>query len=176
MKTRKELYDESNQLLSILEQYPTLLVKQVYGFFPHKQTRAVDGIIYNLKQQKRIAVSDKYISLSPDVPLEPNNDLIRAVWVLLDFFEDVIYHARTEFPSSLFFLTPKDCYEVICVNPGQERQINGIYRLLPIDTQTKRLVVVDSVEYAYALQIPSILAYCTVDMEGRINYYTNEED
>lgn len=176
MKTRNELYQDCTMLLEILSKYPTLLIEQVYPFFPKKQTKAVDGIIYNLVQQKRIVVKDGYISLSPYLTIEPNHGLIQTIWVLLDFYESVIYHAPGELPCNLVFLTHKDCYEVIYIKPGEERQICSIYRLLPDDDQVKRLIVVEQEAQIKQIQISQTLAYCTINPDGQVSYYFDEEE
>jgi len=173
MKTRKEIYsNEATELLRVISEYKALLIEQVLYLFPG-QEMMVQNLIYNLRRQGRIWVSEdgKYVKASENVPL--NDGLIKAIWVLLDFFDFAEYHCAGCFPISLCFFLHAEYYEVIFIPNGQ----GGIIQAILTEQQknsAKRIVIVSDMDQVDSLNISGVSGFCTVSDKGAIQYYQKE--
>lgn len=172
MKTRAEIYGkEAMELLRIISMYPGLAASQLFRFFPGKEVKVVANLLAHLERQGRI-VRDSSGSCFPYGAEKNGVDrgLCLAVWVLLDFFEQAVYHAPGIFPAKLLFFARSELYEIVWVAAGQEVLVNHV---LGQNTQTdsKRIVLVEEARQIEGLQIPGASGYCTVTEDGRIHYY-----
>ena len=103
MKTRAEIYaNEAADLLRTVTMYPGLSEQQLLCFHPGKEDIA-KALLSHLERQGRIfqADSDGFF-LTGQTP-KTDWTLVRAVWVLLDFIQQVDYHAPADFPVKLVF-------------------------------------------------------------------------
>ncbi|MFR5150000.1 MAG: DUF5697 family protein [Ruminococcus sp.] len=64
-----------------------------------------------------------------------------------------------------------DEYEIIYVQSGKELLINRVYFLRQRNLYQNRLLVVSSLEQARQIQIPNVIAFCTVGQDGKVSYY-----
>ena len=175
MKTRADLYGkEAAELLRIISMYPGLLEQQLCGFFPGKG-EAVLTLLSHLKRQGRIRqeASDGY-SLQGNFAPETDHELRKAVWVLLDFMDRVEFHSASEFPSKLVFFADGELYEIISVSTGNEVPITHVLQKQKAEDLGRRILLVENPEQISVLNIPCVSGYCTVDPDGRVNYYKKQ--
>ena len=95
--------------------------------------------------------------------------MIAAYWVLLDFGKALVYHTSGEFPITITFFSEDDEYEIIYVQSGKELLINRV--LSKAKESANRLLIVSSLEQARQIQIPNVIAFCTVGQDGKVSYY-----
>ncbi|MCQ4983835.1 MULTISPECIES: DUF5697 family protein [Lachnospiraceae] len=171
MKTREEIYEkEGAALLRILSTYHTLTYEQVIRTFD-KKTETIQNLVSNLVKQGRIFY-DSETGLLCDRPeriASPDYGMIAAYWVLLDFGKALVYHTSGEFPITITFFSEDDEYEIIYVQSGKELLINRV--LSKAKESANRLLIVSSLEQARQIQIPNVIAFCTVGQDGKVSYY-----
>lgn len=174
MKTRAEIYSqEAAELLRIISMYPGLTETQLCRFFPGKDDKIIN-LLSHLKRQGRVVQETSaggFFSFGAD-PRSTDSGLIRSVWILLDFIEQVEYHSFSEFPVKIVFFARSELYEVVYVPVGQEALINHL--LSQNQSDDRRIVLVDDAAQIHLLQIPGVSGYCTVTKTGQIKYYKKQ--
>lgn len=171
MKTREEIYEkEGSALLRILSTYHALTYEQVIRTFS-KKPETIQNLISNLVKQGRIFYDSETNLLCdrPERASTPDHGVIAAYWVLLDFDKALVYHTSGEFPTTITFFSEDEEYEIINVEPGKELLINHV--LSKSKASVSRLIIVSSLEQARQIQIPNVIAFCTVGRDGTVNYY-----
>lgn len=171
MKTREEIYEkEGAALLRILSTYHTLTYEQVIRTF-NRKPETIQNLISNLVKQGRIFYDSETELLCdrPERAAAPNHEVIAAYWVLLDFDKALVYHTSGEFPATIVFFSEDEEYEIIYVQPGKELLINHV--LSKSKASSNRFVIVSSLEQARQIQIPNVIAFCTVRQDGKVSYY-----
>ena len=99
---------------------------------------------------------------------DPNSS--RAVWVLLDLFPQVEYHAAAEFPATLLCFAGGQALEIVCVPIGRDVLIDQVLQQRE-KSDTQVIVLVDDVAQISSLTAACISAFCTVDADGHVSYY-----
>lgn len=171
MKTRSQIYEkEGASILRILSIYHTLTYEQVLRTF-NRKPETIRHLIANLIKQGRIFYDPEKEILCdrPDRAMSPDQAMIAAYWVLLDFDNALVYHTAGEFPITITFFSSNEEYEIIYVQSGQEQLINHV--LSKANISVNRLIIVTSLEQAKQLQIPNVVAFCIVAQDGKVNYY-----
>lgn len=121
-------------------------------------------------------VGGYYLAL--DEMCKPDQRLIIAVWVLLQFIDQVepLAHYPAVYPAQIFFLKENVGYEIVVLYDGEQH----LMRLLqPQDDDLKYIIVVPHISMAQSLYVPKVpCLYATVDFEGReephITFYSEE--
>lgn len=176
IKTRAEIYgNEAAALLQIISMYPGLSERQLFRFFPEKESKAANLLSY-LKRQGRIRQTDTggYLPYGA-VSKYPKADAAKAVWVLLDFLDRAEFHSASEFPVSVIFFADGELYEIIPVPDGQETLISQALRQNG-PALGKRLILVDRPEQITRLSMSGVSAFCTADDSGRVHYYQKQTE
>ena len=171
IKTRAEIYGmEAADLLREISLYPGLTEEQLCRFHPGKEEK-VRTLLSHLQKQGRIEkeASDRFI---PKGGFTSNIDwnMVKAVWVLLDFIDRVEYHSAHDFPVKIVFFAGDEEFEIIYVPNGQEGLISQTMRMRQ-EVIPKRIVIVDTPSQISALAFPGISAFCTVADDGRVSYF-----
>lgn len=176
MKTRADLYgQEATELLRIISMYPGLLEIQLCGFFPGKG-EVIRILLSHLKKQERIRQENSgryYPQGSPSTGID--QELIKAVWVLLDFIGRVEFHSVSDFPVKIVFFADGNLYEIISVPAGQEALITHLLQRKKLEECGRRILLVETPEQISALHIPCVSGYCTAAPDGRVSYYKKQE-
>lgn len=162
-------------LLRLITTYHTLRYEQVLKCFPRKPD-SIKSLITSLVKQGRI-YHDRDSSLlcdSKEAADSPDYGMIAAFWVLLDFKKALIYHTSGDFPIKLHFFSQDDVYEIIYVPSEQETLMNHVLENLP-NSDTKRLIVLESETQASKLTVKGVTAYCIVNPDGSVSYYKKKE-
>lgn len=174
-KTRADQYRmEAASLLRDVSMYRCLTKGQVYGLYPGKYA-IIKNLLAYLEKQGRIVRVGKYYCDSPESLEEIDHGLMAAVWVLIDFMEQVEYHATANYPAKIVFCADGEVYEIIHASIGKEALISYIVsERQKEENATKFLVLVDRPEQIEELQADDAIGYCTVSPEGKVQYYRKE--
>ena len=171
------LLQDEQYIIKWLSQYGTLTKTQVIRLLKDKPVSTAEKIIRNLKRNMRITdVGGYYLAL--DEMCKPDQRLIIAVWVLLQFIDQVepLAHYPAVYPAQIFFLKENVGYEIVVLYDGEQH----LMRLLqPQEDDLKYIIVVPHISMAQSLYVPKVpCLYATVDFEGReephITFYSEE--
>lgn len=169
MKTRAEIYgNEAAALLRTITMYPGLSEQQLLCFHPGKE-EIIKTLLSHLRRQGRIFQTDTGGCFPAGWTARADKALIQAVWVLLDFIEQVEYHSPGDFPVKLIFFANDEMYEIVYVAAGQEALVNNALR--NNRGGSRRIVLVDEPEHIYKIDCPGISGFCTTDADGRVHYF-----
>ena len=164
---------EAASILRDLSMYKVLTREQLMRLYPGKE-RKVEKLLPYLKKQYRIWEIDGFYCTSPDAAKEIDRGLFSAVWVLIDFIDQVSFHAASpEYPAKLVFYVEGEIYEVMYAGEGREALVNYL-RLSPNQSNTNYLVLVDKPEQIKELNFPNNCGFCTVSPTGEVEYYQKE--
>lgn len=174
MKTFSENYNvEAASILRDLSMYKVLTKEQVMRLYPGKE-RKVEKLLKYLKKQYRVWEIDGFYCTSPDATKEIDHSLLSAVWVLIDFIDQVSFHAASpEFPAKLVFSVEDEVYEVMYAGAGRETLVNYL-RTSQKQSRTNYLIIVDKPEQIMELDFPNTCGFCTVLPTGEVEYYQKE--
>lgn len=171
------LLRDEQYIIKWLSQYGPLTKTQVIRLLKDKPESTAEKIIRNLKRDMRIAdVGGYYLAL--DEMCKPDQKLILAVWVLLQFIDQVepLAHYPAVYPAQLFFLKENIGYEIVVLYDGEQH----LTRLLqPQEDDMKYIIVVPHISMVQSLYLPKVQClYATVAFEGEeepnITFYSEE--
>ena len=170
LKTRADLYSkEAAELLRVISCYKVLYTEQVINLFSEKEEK-IRTLMNNLRQQRRIWLSQDGRIISVTDEPEPDTGILKAFWLLLDFIGKVENHSAGNFPITLFFFLDAEFYEVIYIQPDQEALI--CHALFENTTDTgKRIIIVEDAGQIEKINVPGVSGFCTVTHSGTIQYY-----
>lgn len=173
MKIRGQIYSqEASSLLRDISMYQVLLEGQLLRLYPGKES-VVRNLLSYLRKQGRIGYEDGLYFMAPGKPDSIDCGLLAAVWVLLDFIEQVEYHSVGDYPAKLIFIADGKVYEVIHIERGKETMMCQIMGRRGDDTPLP-LVLVDDPAQINGLELPNVCGYCTVSPDGEVQYYQKE--
>lgn len=161
----------------LLKEYRVLRTEQIYACFPDKERRVVANMLSFLRRGGQL-VSDPsgdFVALNrPELKKGLDEKVIAAFWVLLRFGRQAEYHARADYPAQIFFFSEGAEYEIVYSPYGNEAMLSAVFaRREPDDTHF--LVIVESPEQIEALDIPQADWFCTVEGDGTVHRYIQEE-
>ena len=171
------LLQDEQYVLQWLSQYGALPRAQLLRLLKKPQSTG-EKILRNLKRSLLISdVSGGYY-LGTDAMSKPDQRTILAIWVLLEFIDqvDAQAHYPAVYPAQLFFLKENVGYEIVVLYDGEQH----LMRLLqPQEDDLKYIIVVPHISMAQSLYVPKVpCLYATVDFEGReephITFYSEE--
>jgi len=168
------LQDEHNVFMW-LSQYGTLTKMQVIRLLRDKTPKIAEKIIKNLKRMLLVTESSDGYFLSADPPSKPDPRMISAVWVLLQFIDDVkpAEHYPADYPAQIFFLKNNTGYEIVVINDGEQH----LTRMLLPEDDLKYIIVVPKVQMIQECKLPKAPSlFATVDDNGGsepgVTFYT----
>ncbi len=170
------LLQEEQHVVKWLSQYGVLTKAQIIRLL-QKPNATADRIIKNLKKQRQIAdVSGGYY-IGLDSLCKPDQRTLLAIWVLLEFIQDVepMAHYPAVYPSQIFFLKENMGYEIVVLYEGE----GSLLRLLQPQDDLKYIIVVPHISMAQELVLPKApCIFATVEFGGEdipeITFYTEE--
>ena len=133
------LLQDEQYVLRWLSQYGALKKAQVIRLLKDKTPATAEKIIRNLKRQFMVSDIRGGYYLGTDPMSQPDQRIIMAVWVLLQFIDRVepMAHYPASYPAQLFFLKEEMGYEIVVLYEGEENLI----RLLRPEDDLKYIVV-----------------------------------
>lgn len=170
MQLKKQQHYHLAEINRIMSMYQTLSCRQLSHLFPELPYEKVMTLLERLHKAGRLVLlrEEDLVLLTKDC--SPNQDILSAFWILLDFLPEVIYHTVSDFPAVLTFYTKSDSYDIIHVAEGKESLMNQVLSGIKEDAP-RRLVVVDLPGQISRLRFPGICAFCTVNEKGTVQYY-----
>ena len=169
------LLQDEQYVIKWLSQYGALPKAQIIRMLWNKTPKTAEKIIKNLERQNMISEisGGYYIGIDPMV--QPDQRIISAVWVLLEFIKhvDPMAHYPAVYPSQLFFLKEDIGYEIVVLYKGEQH----LSKLLQPQEEMKYIFVVPHIEMAKELRLPnSPCLFATLDFDGKeepkIRFYT----
>lgn len=169
------LLQEEQYIIRWLTQYGALTKTQVVRLLKDKPPETAAKIIRNLKRQLMIFEISEGYYLGVDPMCQPDQRIILAVWVLLQFVGRVepMAHYPATYPSQIFFLKEDMGYEVVVLYDGEQH----LTRLLQPEEDLKYIFVLPHISMAQELVLPSApCLFATVDYDGAevptVKFYT----
>ncbi len=173
MKTREQIYgQEAASILRDISMYRVLSEEQLLRLYPGKQDK-VRNLLSFLTRQGRIVHDGEFYAASAEALDEIDRWLLAAVWVLIDFIDQVEYHSAGDFPAKIIFFADGEVYEIIHLEAGKEilvAQVLAAYAENP----SHYLLMVDHLDQINECSIPNVNGYCIVSLEGEIQYFQRE--
>ena len=166
------LLTDEQYVIKWLSQYGPLPKAQVVRLLRDKSTATAERLLNRMKRDQRIAdVGDGYY-LGLDPYCTPDQRVILAVWVLLQFIDRVepLAHYPATYPSQLFFLKENTGYE------GEQR----LAKLLHPQEDLKYIFVVPNLQMAGQLVLPPVpCLFSTVEFQGeeepQVHFFAEED-
>lgn len=175
MITRDNMIEDAKNVLEIITTYKVLKLEQLYSVIRNKEKQVQQSVIRLLEREERLYIHEDIASSTEKWSKDFDIGLITAFWILLDFWDDVLFNDISAFPAKIDFITNDDAYDIIVAEKGQENILNTFYKR-HIDNTVKHLVAVESEEQMYKLDFPGIAAFCIVDDDGNISYYQEQRE
>ena len=173
MKTRAELYGhEAVGLLRDITMYRVLEKEQLLRLYPGKRGKIENLLAYLTKQGRIFFVDGRYCA-SLDCAEQMDRGLLAAVWVLIDFIEQVEFHSVSDFPAKIIFFAEGEVYEIIYVEQGKETIISHLLSI-PREEPSKYIVLVEDLSQLQKLELPPVNGFCTVSPDGEVHYFQKE--
>ena len=170
------LMEDERLVLRWLSQYGPLRLPQIWGLLHYKPQRSVNMLVQNMKRTRRIAAIEDGAYLAVDQYCEPKQRMITAVWVLLQFIEQIApeAHWQADAPAQISFLKDKTAYEIVVLYEDEDHLV----RLLQPQEDTKYILVVPNMEFANKLILPDApCLFATVDQTEceapKITFYSS---
>jgi hypothetical protein len=160
------LLQDEQYVIKWLSQYGALTKTQVIRLMRDKRPPTAEKIIRNLQKQMRIAGIAGGYYLGLDTMIQPDQRIILAVWVLLQFIDRVepMAHYPAVYPSQLFFLKEDIGYEIVVLYDGEQH----LMRLLQPQDDLKYIIVVPHISMVRELWLPKApCLFSTVDYKGQ---------
>ena len=110
MKTRVEIYSkEAADMLRNITTYHYMRHDQLLRLYPGKEEK-IDNLLSFFLRQGRI-FRDEHSDLYHDgTEAHADNEMLAALWVLVDFIDRVDYHSSTDFPVKLIFIADGELF------------------------------------------------------------------
>ena len=126
MKTREQIYrKEAAELLRDLTTYHYMRRDQILRLYPGKESK-MENLLAYFTRQSRIFY-DKDTDLYQDgTESIPNQSMLVALWVLIDFIEKAEYHSAVDFPAALVFVAEGELYEVMHIPSEKEAMMEHL--------------------------------------------------
>ena len=175
MITREQIYGkEATEILRYITTYHCIMRNHLLRIYPDKE-KQIDNLLKYLLRQGRIYTGPNSADIffdNSECPMD--REMLAALWVYADFADRAEYHNSGEFPVKIMFFADATAFDIIYVPEDRETLINCAS--MQLDEDSKRIVIVETVEQIDKLNIPNTAAYCLVNLHtGEIQYYTTEE-
>ena len=146
--------------------------EQILGLYPGNRKDMERVLKYLVEQCRAWEIEGGYF-ISSGGKHERDPVLLSAVWVLIDFIEQVEFHSTGEYPAKIIFFAEGQVYEIIHAGIGREALVATVmstHSQIP----SNYLILVDRPEQIAELNISNTCGYCTVSADGKVQYYKKE--
>lgn len=162
-----------SQLLQTITMYPGITENQL--LLLHSKTQSISDIksrLAYLRKQRRIIVQENKHFFPSFRKVESDRDnMVKSVWVLLDFIGEAQFHTASHYPIAISFFIKGSEYQIIPIRQDNEAIIEAALEPY-LEQHAKRIVIVDTPEQIPQISFPGIVGYCTVNENGKIQYFT----
>ena len=170
------LQDELH-VIKWLSQYGALPKAQVMKLL-NKPPGTAEKILRNLKRDLQISDISGGYYLGIDPLSRPDQRIVLAVWVLLQFVDAVepMAHYPSTYPSQIAFLKENTIYEIIVLYENE----GSLLKLLQPEEDMKYIIILPYISMASSLRLPKApCLFATVDYEGQeeptVTFYSGGE-
>ena len=153
--------------------YRALTEAQLLGLYPGKDKQVLNLLAY-LVRQGRIFKSEDGLYTAALKPEVFDRGLSLALWVLIDFIDQVDFHSSSDFPAKIIFFASSEVYEIVYVAYGQEALVSHILSD-QTDEPPNYIILVEKPEQITSIEAPNVRGYCTVSSDGQVQYYQKGE-
>lgn len=162
-----------SEIIRLLSMYHVLSLPQLGRLYPELTEPKLLLLLKKLEKAGRLVfgADGGYVQYSKDCVPCPSTTA--ALWVLLDFREDITFHTVSDFPVTLTFYTLSDAYDVIHIPEEKEILMNHALSAYKEDSP-RRIAIVDHAGQIPLLTFPGIAAFCTVAPDGKVQYYRKQ--
>lgn len=160
------LLQEEQHIIRWLTEYGALAKSQVVRMLKDKPPQTAEKIIRTLKREVLIHDISGGYYLGVDPMCQPDQRIILAVWVLLQFIDKVepMAHYPATYPAQIFFLKEDMGYEIVVLYEGEQH----LTRLLQPQEDLRYIFVLPHIRMAQELVLPSVpCLFATVDYNGQ---------
>lgn len=172
------LLQEEQFIIHWLAEYGALTKTQVIRMLKDKPPQTAEKIIRGLKRGVLLYDISGGYYLGVDPMCQPDQRMILAVWVLLQFIDKVepMAHYPATYPSHIFFLKEDIGYEIVVLYDGEQH----LARLLQPQEDLRYIFVLPHIHMAQELVLPNVpCLFATVDYNGQevpdVRFYTESE-
>ena len=127
MKGREELCKDLEELRELISTYKVLKIEQFYKAIKNKEHNVKKEIIAHMKNSDKLFLFKDLCSASDNWINDYDKSLIKAFWILLDFWNEVEYNTKDTFPAKIFFITKDDSFDIIVALCSQWKPPGGIF-------------------------------------------------
>jgi len=148
-----------------LSQYGALPKAQVMKLL-NKPPGTAEKILRNLKRDLEIADTGGGYYLGIDPLSRPDQRIVLAVWVLIQFIESVdpMAHYPATYPAQIAFLKGNTTYEIVVLYENE----GHLLKLLQPEEDLKYIIVLPHSSMAASLRLPKApCLFATVDYNGQ---------
>lgn len=160
------LLQEEQYIIHWLTQYGALAKSQVIQLLKDKPPQTAEKIIRNLKREVLLHDISGGYYLGVDPMCQPDQRIILAAWVLLQFADrvDPMAHYPATYPSQIFFLKEELGYEIVVLYDGEQH----LTRLLQPQEDLRYIFVLPRISMAQELVLPPVpCLFAVVDYAGQ---------
>lgn len=173
------LLEDEKHVIKWLSQYGALPKTQVIRLLRDKPPQTAEKILNNLKRDLQLFDVGGGYYLGLDDMCTPDQRVILAIWVLLQFIDSVdpMAHYPAIYPSQIFFLKENIGYEIVVLYDGEQH----LTKLLqPQDEDMKYIIILPNIAMAQQMVLPKApCLFATIHFNGRdepeIMFYSEEE-
>lgn len=173
LRGAEEHYADVKKMREFISEYKTVKIEQFDKYLYDKEQRIKNIIRRRLVSQDLMFVVDGMCSVKPDWQHYYDRAMIKALWVMLDFCEEIDYNSPQEYPTKIRFSKNGEVFDVCVAERGTESELNVYYKNFANETHNY-LVVVDEQSQMSKLTFNGIVAFCIVGEDGNVDYYRNE--
>ncbi len=167
MKTRADIFYNSEEILSIISLYKALKLEQLLNIYKDKEN-ARHSLNTLIKSRRVFYFPKTDIVSSVQDEKQVSTKLIQSFWVLLDFIKKAEYHTISDYPVQIIFFKDNELYEILYVSLGEESLINSV--LNKSNEDGKRLVILENKEQIPKINIKNIFCFCQIS-EEKVSYF-----
>ena len=171
------LLQEEQYIIHWLTESVALTKTQIIRLLKDKPPQTAEKIIRGLKRNVMLHEISGGYYLGVDPMCQPDQRMILAVWVLLQFINkvDPMAHYPATYPSQIFFLKEDMGYEIVVLYEGEQH----LTRLLQPQEDLRYIFVLPHIRMAQELVLPSVpCLFATVDYNGQevpeVRFFTEE--
>ena len=157
-----------------LSQYGALPKAQVVKLL-NKPPGMAEKILRSLKRDLQIADTGGGYYLGLDPLSRPDQRMILAVWILIQFIDSVdpMAHYPASYPAQIAFLKGNTSYEIVVIYENE----GHLLKLLQPEEELKYIIVLSRSSMAASLRLPKApCLFATVDYNGQeeptVTFYT----
>lgn len=166
------------EVLSLIKKYNVLYKRQLYAFFENSgKDGRVGKALKALGKDNRIYMNPatKMVAANENSYTEREHGTLQAVWVLISLMkqkkiEEHFLAEKEEFPVRIVFVGDAEIYDILYIPESDVELVNNLFARKRIEC-CGHVAAVESAEYISRIRIPDILGFCTVEEDGKIEYY-----